>query len=169
MVSSLLANLENINKMMLFLQRDTNLLSDARNCFDVILSKFSNLSKYLDADADIIHTVDFTNAVIKIQKGQSSALTRREEAAVKSLKKTAVNVDSNELVCSSDDAFDIFVSDSNSKKRKISNNDYIDLDFIIPTSNCVERLFSMAKYVYSPHRQSMLPHNLEAILFLKVI
>jgi len=53
------------------------------------------------------------------------------------------------------------------KKRKISD-EYIDLGFIVPTSNCVERFFSVAKYVYSPNRQSLLPMNLEAVLFLKV-
>ncbi len=36
------------------------------------------------------------------------------------------------------------------------------------TSNCVERLFSIAKYVYTPQRQSMLPMNLEMLLFLRV-
>jgi hypothetical protein len=44
---------------------------------------------------------------------------------------------------------------------------YINLDFIVPTSNCVERLFSLAKHVFRPSRQSLLPYNLEAIMFLK--
>ena len=46
--------------------------------------------------------------------------------------------------------------------------DYIDLKILVPTSNCVERLFSIAKYVYTPQRQSMLPMNLEMLLFLRV-
>ena len=54
-----------------------------------------------------------------------------------------------------------------SKKQKLDGK-YIDLRFIIPTSNCIERLFSMAKYVYTPHRQKMFPTNLEAVLFLRV-
>ena len=44
---------------------------------------------------------------------------------------------------------------------------YINLDFIVPTSNCVERLFSQGKRVFRHSRQSLLPYNFEAIMFLK--
>ena len=46
--------------------------------------------------------------------------------------------------------------------------DYIDLNFLVPTSNCVERLFSISKYVYTLQRQNILPMNLEMLLFLRV-
>jgi hypothetical protein len=53
------------------------------------------------------------------------------------------------------------------KKRRIIVESYINYDFLVPTSNFVGRLFSIAKYVYTPQRQSMLPLNLEMLLFLR--
>ena len=54
------------------------------------------------------------------------------------------------------------------KARKNSNDLYTNLKFIPPTSNVVERFFSVTKYVYSDHRQSMTIEHLENILFLKM-
>jgi hypothetical protein len=45
---------------------------------------------------------------------------------------------------------------------------YIDLKWINPTSNVVERFFSLLKRVYTPHRRGMNGDNLERILFLNV-
>jgi hypothetical protein len=44
----------------------------------------------------------------------------------------------------------------------------MDVSFIPPTSNMVERLFSTAKLIYSDLRHSTKPEVLEAILFLHV-
>ena len=43
---------------------------------------------------------------------------------------------------------------------------YINNNFLLPTSNNVERLFSMAKQVFCPSRCSLQPRTLEALLFL---
>ena len=53
------------------------------------------------------------------------------------------------------------------KQAKKQSRNYIDVSFISPTSNVVERLFSLAKLVFSNVRRSLLPRNLEMILFLK--
>ena len=42
------------------------------------------------------------------------------------------------------------------------------MEWLNPTSNEVERLFSQAKTVLSDHRMSMLPMNLEETLFLYI-
>ncbi|KAH9150177.1 hypothetical protein AeNC1_019328 [Aphanomyces euteiches] len=55
------------------------------------------------------------------------------------------------------------------KRRRIeesSLNCYMDLKFIPPTSNLVERLFSRAKLVKSDRRMRMLPIHLEMLTFL---
>ena len=42
------------------------------------------------------------------------------------------------------------------------------MEWLNPTSNVVERLFSWAKMVLSDHRMSMLPINFEETLFLYI-
>ena len=43
---------------------------------------------------------------------------------------------------------------------------YINTIFLLPTSNDVEELFSMAKQVFCPSHCSLQPRTLEALLFL---
>ena len=56
------------------------------------------------------------------------------------------------------------------KKRKIetAGSQYMNVKFILPTSNLVERFFSSATYSFGDLRQSLLPMNLEMQLFLKI-
>jgi hypothetical protein len=49
----------------------------------------------------------------------------------------------------------------------IVHNEYIDVDWVQCTSNCVERLFSTARLVYTDYRKSMSPKSLELVLYLK--
>lgn len=53
------------------------------------------------------------------------------------------------------------------RKQQSTISDYIDTRFLLPTSNHVERLFSMSKRIFSDRRRSMLPRTLEALVFLK--
>ena len=46
------------------------------------------------------------------------------------------------------------------KKRKVVESDYLDLAFIPPTSNIVERLVSAARLVLTDYRKSMSPYVL---------
>jgi hypothetical protein len=65
-----------------------------------------------------------------------------------------------------------FMDKVNAKKRRVDNNKattaYVDLKFNSPTSNAVERLFSLAKLFCSDCRKSMSPIVFEALLFLFV-
>ena len=57
------------------------------------------------------------------------------------------------------------------QRRKIAkaehDNDYIDTRFLSPTSNLVERFFSVSGHAYDDFCQNMSPMNLEMQLFLK--
>lgn len=58
----------------------------------------------------------------------------------------------------------------NNKRRKVSKKpefDFINLEFIPPTSNVVERLFSSARLVLTDYRKSMSPYTFECVMFLK--
>jgi hypothetical protein len=47
-----------------------------------------------------------------------------------------------------------------------SSTRFIDTRFVLPTSNLAERLFSLAKRVYNPHRRNLHPRTLQALLSL---
>ncbi|EGZ09016.1 hypothetical protein PHYSODRAFT_524535 [Phytophthora sojae] len=54
------------------------------------------------------------------------------------------------------------------KKQRTAQKKFGGVRHIPPTSNAVERLFSVAKHTLSNHRQGMLPVHLETVLFLKL-
>ena len=60
------------------------------------------------------------------------------------------------------------------KNRKVVKNGFIDMTFIPPTSNIVERLFSAARLILTDYRKSMSPYTFElspytfeCVMFLK--
>ena len=54
------------------------------------------------------------------------------------------------------------------KKRKVIFNEYSSLNYVPPTSNVVERLFSNARLILTDNRKSMSPYTLECVMFLKI-
>lgn len=56
------------------------------------------------------------------------------------------------------------------KRRRMNaveaHNCYVDISFIIPTSNLCERLFSKAGYALNDSRQGTLPAHFEALLLV---
>src|SRR6476620_8166040 len=54
------------------------------------------------------------------------------------------------------------------KKKKVSKNEYVDVRFIPPTSNIVERLFSAARLVLTDYQKCMSLYTFECIMFLMV-
>ena len=54
------------------------------------------------------------------------------------------------------------------KRRRLesAHSVYLDLRFLLPTSNCCERLFSIAGHALSPRRRGMLPGNFENLIYL---
>ena len=138
---------------------------------------------YLKVDADVIHDPHFTNAVIKIQSKHEINLTDDEKKSVEFLLKDQENrrhsVTSSSSFGLLDDDDDLSLDLNHdasqdwleqlnaAEKQEAHVSAYINLDFIVPTSNCVERLFSQTKNVFRDNRQSFLPYNLEAIMFLK--
>jgi hypothetical protein len=105
------------------------------------LKKFDDMSDdYISSYATVIHTPEFTNAVIKIQRGQSSQLTREEKLAIKSLRKVEVDktADTTNTLTPDEELVNFLQKRGALKIRKVTASDYIDLGFIILTSKCFE-------------------------------
>ena len=60
------------------LQKNSTSVSDLRVLFEAVIEKYPDTTYRLSASADIIYSSTFYNAVVKIQHGNSSAMSREE-------------------------------------------------------------------------------------------
>ena len=100
----------------------------------------------------------FEKAVIKVQKGNETSLTKDEKTALLPFRKNVSDIGTSQEETKNNDDINEFEASYNEinelKKRKIDDfvSKYISLDNIEPTSNAAERLFSRAK-LYSSDRK----------------
>ena len=100
-----------------------------------------------------------------MQRGAESELSIDENNAIKSFLKTGETHDSNSTgqPLSYADAILLDLEESCNTARSL----YEAMGHVLPTSNLVERLFSMAKRTMTAHRKNMGPEALEATLLLR--
>jgi hypothetical protein len=77
------------------------------------------------------------------------------------------NAGRNIANASDDDELTLVQKALKNKRRKIVHGEYLNLNFVPPTSNVVERLFSNARLVLTEYRKSMTPYTFECVMFLK--
>ncbi|ETN14470.1 hypothetical protein PPTG_07517 [Phytophthora nicotianae INRA-310] len=143
---------------------DLNLL-DARDLFNGLLEIKPSLSHYLAPNSDIVHSPDFELGVVKVHGGQAKRLSRAERSALQLFLRRSTTA-----TCEEEEAAKLGFADRILKRRKVEAEPsaYILLHAIPPTSNIVERLFSVARMVLRYERNRLTPLVLEMILFLKV-
>lgn len=149
-----LVPLESVNKK---LQSDSTSVSDTRALFDATIEAFP------DTTNKLLYCSTFESAVIKLQRGNSTAMSREEANSVKKLiiKESSVTETVDEGLSFAERAL---------KRQKCieheSRGKYMDSSFLIPTSNVCERLFSKVGYTFTQRRKGMCPANLEGQVFL---
>ena len=157
----ILKKLESVTKA---LQRENLDLTDVRLLFDEVIIRHPETESYLSENADIIHCKEFETAVRKILSKRESSLTDSEIESVQNLLLRPL--------CSYEEAESSFEDDFATailtKKSRIAQSTYVDCRFLTPTSDIVERFFSLAGYCFNDCRRSLTPMNLEIQLFLKV-
>ncbi|ETP02522.1 hypothetical protein F441_20426 [Phytophthora nicotianae CJ01A1] len=148
------------------LQSDGLTLLDARVLFDELIKSHPSFTKYLAADADIVHSTVFEQAVVKVLDDQASLLTDGEVSALDPFKRTQAAGGGTERAPADKEGFAVRTL----KRRKTADAPatYVLLEAIPPTSNIVERLFSVARAVLRHERHRISPMMLEMILFLKI-
>ena len=62
----------------------------------------------------------------------------------------------------------IKLSRKTEKSSKIPKTDCMDSRYLLPTSNMVERFFSLTGFTFGDYRQRLTPANFEMQLFLKL-
>ncbi len=148
------------------LQREDATIGESQILFRSLIDTYLNFdfNSYISTEASIVHSRAFEDAIISIQSGSEHEMLSSEEAAVRRLKMP--NTDRRD----EDDDSNLSFAERILKRQRIQQSNrsaYIDTRFLLPTSNPVERLFSMSKRIFSDKRRRLLPRTLEALLFLK--
>ena len=107
----------------------------------------------------IVHSRDFENAVVKLISAEK--LTIDEQRCVESFK---ITEEVQEMV---DENID-FATQVLIEASITGTAGYVDMKFVPPTSNTLERFFSKAKFFLGDYRYRITPGHFEAQLFLNV-
>ncbi len=164
------SQLKNLNSITCALQRTDIDLYDARVLFDGVISFFDSdeFNYYLSPHSSIKHNMNFDNEVIKILQNNLTNLKLEEMNAINMLKEQSVQpvyCEQKDTDGSSDFALQLLKTKEDQKHLPQA---YINCKFLVPTSNVLERFFSIAGYAFNEYRQSLSPLNLEMQLFLNV-
>ncbi|KUF93714.1 hypothetical protein AM588_10004513 [Phytophthora nicotianae] len=142
--------------------RDTDLL-DVRQWFDELIALKPKFATYLGPQAEIVHSPDFESGCVRVLRGLQDRLTRAEEAVLGPFVRLAEHTDED-----SDDDVLSFVERLRKRRRLAEPSvSYEQLKTIPPTSNVMERFFSVARVTFGQQRHGLLPATLEMILFLR--
>ena len=154
------------------LQRHDMTIKESNVLFQSIIDSYKdfNFEGYLGADCDIIHDKHLESAIQKIQSKKENTLTDLEKAAVKKLLLPSLLAQDEPGAGDICDDAELSFAERALKRQRVQDtaegSKYVNTRFLLPTSCVVERLFSQAKQVFSPHRRRLNTKTLEALLFL---
>jgi|Laugrespbdmm15sd_2_1035082.scaffolds.fasta_scaffold21012_1 hypothetical protein len=151
-----LKNFESVSKK-LQKEKECNILTQ-RQLFDGLIELYPSTKEYLAADAPIVHSPEFEAAVCKVLLNSIDFDESEEEAL------SDFMTDDGDAPANDENDELAFAEKIIKKHRK---NPYVDLSYIPPTSNLVERFFSAASFVMTDLRKRNHPRTLEMLMFLK--
>ena len=182
--TDMLPVLKELRKWFTTIQHSKLTLHKAKEAFDYIgqsqrlgchSEEFENRLK---RDHRLVVFPHFENGVEKIALGKSEELTQEEKDACECLLKSnwpnlykEASVEDDDKTDGSPSSPTKFLKSLNSERtpaNKGMESRYIsNLDWVVPTTVIVERLFSKNRHVLSFERRRMLPRVFEGIVFLK--
>jgi len=154
-LKSLLLDLDKFQSISLALQRENLLLHQAHALLARLRADTTKELSHIDPNyankADYHLNYDFENAIIKIQRNSENDLTASERSAVKLFLRPSVVVGQQPRDYAAEILSNIDTVIGNEASA------YRCTHHVAPTSNCVERLFSMWKRTMTDHRKNMGP------------
>ena len=157
-------DLDSITKMF---QKSNLIIAEARTLFDGVIENFSETESKLSGTAHVVHLTSFESSLIKLQQNRCDKVTEEEVEAAKSLLSLCNNsIDSAQ----SQDGGQLLFAESIMKKRKIdsSRSTYVDIHFILPTTNIAGQFFSKPGYSIIKQHTSINPCIFEVHRFLHI-
>ena len=164
-LGELLVAMKKFNDITVYLQRADLTVLDARAIFDRIVAEYPAMVHHLGGDATLVRNRPFDKGIVLIMKGDEISMNQYHKDECQRLLKPA----DDEVVIVQPNVIN-FAENCVQQHKKSKNDpksDYVNLDFINPTSNICERLFSQSKLTYSSQRKAMLSSTLENTLFLR--
>eukprot|EP00171_Calliarthron_tuberculosum_P021824 IDg21824t1 len=150
------------------LQADSTTMADVRALFDGVIKSFPDTHQRLSATARIIRDHSFESGVCKLQVRRYGDRNLDEVEATSCLRVEEVESISGSSgrnasigLSFAEKCLQDAIGDSNPEN-------FLDVRFIVPTSNICERLFSTAGNTLRDRRKSISPMNLEIQLFLHI-
>ncbi|OWZ11078.1 hypothetical protein PHMEG_00015952 [Phytophthora megakarya] len=118
----------------------------------------------IEPRASIIHTPDFESGCVRVLRGRQDRLTRAEKAALLPFTRVA---EADATTSSGDESLSFVERIRKRHRTEETKVRYEQLKTIPPTSNAVERFFSVARVTLGQQRHGLHPPTLETILLLK--
>lgn len=160
--------LEQLNSVTVELQRENLKLAEARDLFDGVIDLFPSMAHHLGENADIVTDVLFESGILKVQRGKEHLLTTEEKRKLRMFEKTTNDA---AAAAPANEEDNLTFAQRLLKRRRTECPETLykeDINYVLPTSNICERLFSRAKLILTGHRAGTLPVNFEMLLFLKM-
>lgn len=126
--------------------------------------RIPEFAHYLAPNARIVKDQNFENAVGKLQNNNLE-LTAAESVAVAHFLKPTTS--SSITTTQFEHTDDIVARGQLLKRSKAEKSPYRSVNHVSPTSNVVERLFSVAKRIMTQDRKKMSAEHFSSVLFLK--
>lgn len=165
-LKDLMVDMEQFQTSTVLLQDAKRNLQEVRAIFDEMLKYYPSMKYHLSSDGGVVHSPEFENAIVKVIDDDINSLTSTEEKLLEPFRQTNnTSIRVGESPVKPDTPYAL---QGLKRKRKVMNNVFIDMRFIPPTSNIVERLFSSARLTLTDYRKSMSPYTFECVMFLKV-
>ena len=143
--------------------KEMNVLQ-VEDLFDTVLEDYPTLANRLSETAPIVYKPVFESGICKIMANDFSSATRKEE------QEKAYFIAEQKII-ESDKTENLTLAKRALKRGKVERQRaarYMDLSFVIPTSNLCERFLSKSGYALSDCQKGILPANFENQLLLHV-
>ena len=176
-VEELLSHLKIFQEVQYELQKEECNINLAMSMFDALMDAYPVMSEYLsnentgDAARGKVFNPHFLSGIQKIQSGIEDKMTKKEKEACKRLikankdpQKSAVK----EVIEEKKRKSFVTLVKEGSLKRKKTPSKCVNTDFVKPTSNTVEWLFSKCRRGKTDYRGGLSPVTFEAESFLRV-
>jgi hypothetical protein len=132
--------------------------------FDKLITEIPDLAYKIGADADIVHTTGFENAVVMLQKGEALPAALKPYVAIFKEALVLPGEAKEELTLADTIAMAVQASKVEAAR---TGSGYRSTLHVSPTSNIVERLFSRASIIMRAHRRCMDPSTCEMLIMLR--
>ena len=165
-LQGIMKHLEQFQSTTIALQHSERNLEEVRVIFDEMLIHYPTMDYYFASNGRYVHSPEFENAIVKVIADSIESLSNAEKELLTPFSRTNNSLTGVTISPVKPDTPLALLALK--KKRKITSTAYIDMSFIPPTSNIVERLFSAARLVLTDYRQSMTPYTFECVMFLKM-